>query len=100
MAVTDALYNTKTTSYDELGDVTMVTDPLGYSTEYLYDNLGRKIEEIEPDPVTGAASPTDASCPKTYYGYDLDGNLTRLTDADGQLLAICRLQPVAVPGLL
>ena len=49
-----------------------MTDPLGRTTEYLYDNLGRKVEEIDPDPANGA---DDTGSPRTYYGYDANGNL-------------------------
>jgi RHS repeat-associated protein len=79
VAVTNALGNTTTTTYDELGRVSLVTDAMGRSTEYLYDNLGRKIEEIDADPASGVASATDPNCPKTYYGYDADGNLACTT---------------------
>ena len=83
VAVTDALGNTTTTSYDELGRVSMVTDPMGRNTGYLYDDLGRKIEEIDADPTSGVASASDSSCPKTYYGYDADGNLAYTTSPLG-----------------
>ena len=60
VSVTDALgweagdqQHTTTTTYTALGQVFTVTDPLGRTTEYLYDNLGRKVEEIDPDPTTG-----------------------------------------------
>jgi RHS repeat-associated protein len=77
--VTDALGNTTTTAYNCLGLVTAVTDPLGRTSEALYDNRGRKIETIAADPSTGQASPSDANCPKTFMGYDADGNLVYTT---------------------
>ncbi len=49
ISVTDALgafmgdpQYTNVTTYDELGDVSTVTDPLGRVIAYQYDNLGRK----------------------------------------------------------
>ena len=55
ISVTDALgweagnaQHTTTTTYTELGEVSTVTDPLGNVTTYLYDDLGRKTEEIDP----------------------------------------------------
>ena len=70
-------------TYDAAGELTSQTDPLGNVTTYVYDNLGRKIEEIDPDPATGASSQSDANCPKTYYAYDLVGNLLSATDPAG-----------------
>ena len=60
-----------------------VTDQLGRATEYLYDNLGRKIETITPDPTTGVTNTTDSQCPTTYYGYDANGNLKYVTSPMG-----------------
>ena len=67
--------HTTTTVYDAVGRVKSVTDPLGRQTQYVYDNLGRKIETIAPDPGTGS--------PTTLYGYDLDSNLISTTDPLG-----------------
>ena len=90
VAVTDALgayegdpQHTTTTTYDALGNVLTVTDQLGRTTEYVYDNLGRKVEAIAPDPTTGQASTTDSACPTTYYGYDANGNVKYTTTPMG-----------------
>ena len=90
VGVTDALgaysgdpQHTTTTTYDQWGRVSAVTDQLGRTTDYVCDNLGRKIEEIDPDPTTGVVSQNDSQCPKTYYGYDADGNLKYVTDPLG-----------------
>ena len=40
---------TTTYKYDKLGQLRMVTDPLGNKTYYLYDNVGRKIASIAAD---------------------------------------------------
>src|SRR5260370_200597 len=37
---------TTTTAYDPVGNVTQVTDPNGYQTQYLYDGLNRLRETI------------------------------------------------------
>jgi uncharacterized delta-60 repeat protein/RHS repeat-associated protein len=71
------------TSYDALGDVSSTTDELGRTTLYVYDNLGRKIEEFDPDPITGSTTTSDTSCPETTFSYDDNGNLLSTTDPDG-----------------
>ena len=38
------------TQYDALGDVVATTDELGRTTDFVYDNLGRKTDEIDPGP--------------------------------------------------
>ena len=42
------------TAYDQLGRVASVTDPLGHTSTYQYDNLGRKTAVVAPylDPAT------------------------------------------------
>ena len=94
-AVTDALGTgpgspsnaTTTTTYDELGDVSSVTDPLGNTTQYVYDDLQRKIEEIDPAVYTSpdAGGALALTTPITYYGYDADGNLQYVTDPRGDV---------------
>ena len=82
--------HTTTTTYDALGDVLTVTDPLGRTTTYHYDNLGRKIEEIDPAVLTtldSGGSGSQPISPTTYYGYDADGNLKYLTDPAGHTSA-------------
>ena len=49
------------------------------TTQYVYDKLDRKIEEIDPTPATGQSAPT------TSYTYDPDGNLTQVTDPNGNV---------------
>ena len=70
------------TTYDALGNVATTTDEMGRKTDYVYDNLNRKIEEVDPNPATGVTSSTDPNCPKTYYAYDPNGNLLSTTDPD------------------
>jgi len=76
--------HTVTTSYDQLNRITAVTDQLGRTTTYVYDNLGRKIETIAPDPDDYRAmggSNGALSSSHTYFGYDTNGNLKYATDA-------------------
>jgi len=90
VAVTDASgwysgdpQHTTRTVYDTLGRVSTMTDPLGRTNKYLYDYLGRKTETIGPNPSTGQANENDSNCPKSYYGYDPNGNLKYTTDPLG-----------------
>ena len=78
--------NTTLYGYDAQGNLQYVTDTLGtelgdpnHTTEYVYDSLGRKIEEILPDP--DGDGPLGR--PTTYYHYDANGNLDWATDALG-----------------
>ena len=61
-----------------------VTDQLGNTTTYGYDNLGRKTSETSPQvtvyPVGGGNS--QQAMPTTTYAYDRDGNLLSTTDPD------------------
>ena len=67
------------TEYDGGGRVVGQTDALGNTTQYVYDKLGRKIEQILPDP--DGSGPLTAAA--TLYGYDPQGNLAYVTDALG-----------------
>ncbi|WP_329105020.1 ricin-type beta-trefoil lectin domain protein [Micromonospora sp. NBC_01699] len=60
-----------TTEYDDLGQVTRTTDPLGNSTEYEYDQLGRTSKVIAPN--DGAST----------FTYDLIGDPLSQTDPSG-----------------
>lgn len=70
-------------TYDADGNVTATTNALDVTTINVYDNLDREIETIQPDPATGQTSQGDATCPKTYVGYDANGNVVSTTDANG-----------------
>ena len=61
--------------YDKVGNLTSMTDPRSKLTTYKYDNLNRRIEEIDPVPNSAGLDPE----PDTTYQYDLDGNLISQT---------------------
>ena len=77
------------TVYDAVGDVLSVTNALGNKTQYVYDNLGRKIEQIDPNPTGGG----DGAGPTTYYGYDADGKLQITFTTRGARLRETRRTP-------
>ncbi len=61
------------TVYDNLGQITQITDPRNLSTQYQVDNLGNVLSQTSPD--TGLTQNT----------YDDAGNLKTRTDARGKL---------------
>ena len=93
VAITDALgayagdsAHTTMTEYDQMGDVTEVTDPLGRSVTDVYNSLGEKTEEIEPAVTVendGGTSTVTGFYPTTYFGYDADGNVQYVTEPRG-----------------
>jgi YD repeat-containing protein len=93
VAVTDALgayagdsAHTTMTEYDQMGDVTEVTDPLGRSVIDVYNSLGEKTEEIDPAVTVendGGTSTVTGFYPTTYFGYDADGNVQYVTEPRG-----------------
>ena len=71
--------HTVVTTYDAVGNVVAVTDQLGNTTNYVYDERGRLLEEILPDPIAGDG---DFERSTTSYSYDENGNLTSFVDAE------------------
>ena len=74
-SVTDGQSLTTTYNYSVAGTTT-VTDPMGYKTTYKYDGKGQLTDVTAPT-VTGTAAQT------THYDYDANGNVIRITDAQG-----------------
>ena len=75
-SVSDALGNTTTYSYGA-NNQTTVTDPLGNVSTYTYDNQGR---------LTNVAAPAvNGVVQNTGYAYDSNGDLTSMTDAEGNI---------------
>ncbi|WP_431037738.1 DNRLRE domain-containing protein [Streptomyces sp. P6-2-1] len=62
-------------TYDDAGNLTASTDPLGHTTRYAYDALGRLTTQTEP---VG-----DTTSLTTSFGYDAAGHRTRYTDGRG-----------------
>ena len=85
-AIPDALPATVTTNvvrtaYDARGRAVSTTDALGRTTDFGFDNLGRKVSSTAPAPAVGADRPV------TRYAFDAVGNLTAVTDPLGFLTA-------------
>ena len=64
-------------AYNSAGDVTAVTDEVGDTVTYTYDQMGRELSS--QDPVQAAAGKD------TAYVYDAAGNLISVTDALGNI---------------
>ncbi|HYD36296.1 MAG TPA: hypothetical protein VEA60_01705, partial [Allosphingosinicella sp.] len=73
-------------TYTAFGEVASETDARGYTTDYLYNTMGRLIEKRSPavnytteTGAVGSARPTE------YYYYDRAGRLIGSRDANGNL---------------
>ncbi|WP_211441782.1 RHS repeat protein [Collimonas humicola] len=74
-ALAQAVQNTTTSyEYDAMGNRTKITDPLGNITTQSYDPLGRLIQQVQPVPAAGGASPT------VSFTYDGQDQLSTVTD--------------------
>jgi len=71
--------NATRTVYDARGRVAAITDALGQTTDYGYDNLGRRTSEIAADPDGTGPLPR----PVTRFTYDAVGNQTSVIDPLG-----------------
>ncbi len=78
IATIDPLGNQTTIAYTLTGMVAAVTDPLGRTTRYRYNARDWRTAIILPD---GDSDPNNN--PEITFGYDEEGNLISLTDADG-----------------
>lgn len=69
--------------YDDVGNQTVVIDPNGQVTKYVYDNRDSLTQvQQSPDAWTSVSSPP-STVYTTEYVYDPMGNLSRVTRADG-----------------
>jgi RHS repeat-associated protein len=68
--------------YDHLGRVKQVTDPMGFTTDYEYDNYGLQITRLDPDP--DLSGPQTA--PKTITNYNWQGLVTSVIAPKGNLV--------------
>lgn len=75
---TDENGNTTTTTYTHQNQVATRVSPLGYTFEYDYDVLGRKIAERQLDILNDTVI-------QTKYEYDAKGNMIREIDALGRV---------------
>ncbi|MDQ1743462.1 MAG: hypothetical protein QOE23_1801, partial [Pseudonocardiales bacterium] len=84
--------NTTTTTYDQAGRVTALTDPLGHTTATSYDLAGNRTQVTDASGHTTkysynannqAVSITRADGSTVSYAYDPNGNQTSQTDAAG-----------------
>jgi len=72
-----------TFAYDAVGQLLSTTDPLGRTTGYTYDSMGRQLTVTLPDP--DGAGPLAA--PVTTYTYGADGRLASATDFASQTVS-------------
>ena len=79
---------TTTMTYDDMNNLTSVTDPKGYKTTYTYDSKGNLTGISEPESVTTSITvnskgqPTEVTNPmgvKTQFQYNSYGNVTKTT---------------------
>src|SRR6185503_10417846 len=61
--------------YDQAGNATSATDPLGNTATASYDSLNRLVSQLQPVSASSSIS--------TGFGYDAAGNRTRYTDGLG-----------------
>ncbi|MGW7361668.1 DNRLRE domain-containing protein [Streptomyces sp. NPDC054802] len=66
---------TRGSTYDADGNPVAVTDELGHTVEQTFDAMGRLTRLVEPVDATTSTT--------TTFGYDAEGNRTRLTDGRG-----------------
>jgi RHS repeat-associated protein len=75
---------TTTTEYDFVGRVLKVTDPLNNVTSTTYDDAGRVVTvKAPPVPIL----PSGTARPTTTSEYDKNGNVLKITDPDGRIVA-------------
>jgi YD repeat-containing protein len=80
VSTTDALGNTTLNFYDAVGNRIAVQDAAGHTVTYLYDSDNLLIQTIDPSAVASQAATRSRV---TNYAYDVMGNRTSTTDADG-----------------
>jgi RHS repeat-associated protein len=67
-----SLEATTTTTYDNIGNVASVTDPIGATTVYFYDAAREKVGDVSANPGAGENLPN----PATQYTYNPDGHIS------------------------
>ncbi|MFO0865016.1 MAG: polymorphic toxin-type HINT domain-containing protein [Gemmataceae bacterium] len=77
--------------YDENGNLTQLTDPLGVETRFGYDAFNRQVKTIQAanDVFDNTLTPTDKDgqrlIPTTETEFDANGNVVRMVDANGNV---------------
>ena len=80
---TDPLGNTTVNFYDSVGNKIAVTDASGHTVTYLYNSDNLLITVIDP---SADQSQAFTRTRVTQYSYDVMGNRTRATDANGNTI--------------
>jgi RHS repeat-associated protein len=74
---------TSQTQYNTFGEPVLTADSNWNETSYVYDADGQKVSQTEPGyTAPGSSSPTTAT---TTWAYDALGNVTAVTQPDGQI---------------
>jgi YD repeat-containing protein len=69
--------------YNAFGEITEQTDTRGNITKFTYNTLGKLTKKVEPiTTVVKSDGQETRSSPTTAYGYDLQGRLVKITDAN------------------
>jgi RHS repeat-associated protein len=104
-SVTDALGRTTRFSYDETGNLTRITLPDGSTGQASYNDLGCPVIVTQPggatwrhtfDETGNCLSASDPTGAETHYAYDANGYLSTVTDALGHIRHITS-NPAGLP---
>ena len=81
-----AVLITRSQAYNAFGEVSSETDARGFTTDYVYNSMGRLTQKINPlVSVTSESGLASNTRPTESYFYDLAGRLVALQDANGNL---------------
>jgi RHS repeat-associated protein len=83
--IIDPLQNTISAVYNDLGDITSITDARGYTYQYEYDLLGRLLKKINPDLTEREAVYDDGNNMVTIYD-EKDTFVKKYFDGLGRLI--------------
>ncbi|WP_082677943.1 RHS repeat protein [Leucobacter chromiiresistens] len=83
VAVKNPLGGRAVLEHDDAGRLVSVTDPVGAVTTNDYDSLGRLASTVAPGGNLAGVTVEERSKFTTSYAYDLNGNVTSVTDQSG-----------------
>ncbi|MGC1123365.1 MAG: RHS repeat-associated core domain-containing protein, partial [Candidatus Methanofastidiosia archaeon] len=83
--IIDPLQNTVSAVYDDLGNITSITDARGYTYQYEYDLLGRLLKKVNPDLTEREAVYDDGNNMVTIYD-EKDTFVKKYFDGLGRLI--------------